>query len=761
MASDYDFGAAFARIENELIDSMMRNLRRNHLDWEDAEGFDWSQWQVEQLKYLEEYRKANEKSFGPRFARINSKLAQAIQHGYQNGQKSEEMSILQALAKNKQLQRYFNHQGIRGAGDAFFRINDRKLEALLQATQNDIQRAEYAVLRRSNDQYRKIIFQAQTYANTGAGTVEKAVDMATKDFLMRGIDCIEYKNGARHTISDYADMAIRTAERRAYLWGEGQKRQEWGVSLVIVNKRGGHPCPHCAKWVGKILIDDVYSGGRPDGKHTLLSEAMAQGFLHPRCKDGFTTYFPGVTSVPDPTTKAELREAEQAEQQETRQQHAELMAEKWDRRAKYSLDPDNKRAAEARAEEWHEEAAKSADLTERRRQRMAARNRAVASDVTEIAPAQPDFSTMNRSQLLQYAEDNLSTKFLDTKGANEGYLREAVRVLSEFEDKMGDQMIEGLHVRFGGLPPSSYGEYAKYDDKTKTVLLRKTGGLEQFEQGQRERNLKYRRKWNTDQDYSATETFSGTIWHELGHAVDIESGQALSRSLSANAVLDEASVRVSAYAGTTQNVRVTKRSEAWAENFAAYMDGGRNKSRVPPEIAEMIEGVFDQESIAKPVNSGIMNTKRIVNTKITPTGEVLNPMAKDDYLRMKNALNAQGVEVFAATQGDDLRYMLYLGAEGTYSNGRITHIGEIPSRGTFFEEIIHMHQSRVYGELSSTDPIELYAREIEANRKLLRCKGAYKLDDLDVSDIKRNLEEWERLFTNATGVSFDESNYRG
>jgi len=147
-------------------------------------------------------------------------------------------------------------------------------------------------------------------------------------------------------------------ERRAYLWGEGQKRQEWGVSLVIVNKRGGHPCPHCAKWAGKILIDDVYSGGRPDGKHTLLSEAMAQGFLHPRCKDGFTTYFPGVTSVPDPATKAELREAERAEAHETREQHAELMAEKWDRRAKYSLDPNNKRAAEARAEEWHEEAEK-------------------------------------------------------------------------------------------------------------------------------------------------------------------------------------------------------------------------------------------------------------------------------------------------------------------------------------------------------------------------------------------------------------------
>ena len=347
--ADYDFGAAFARIEEELIDGMMRNLQTYHLDWEDAEGFDWTQWQVEQLRNLEEYRRTNQERFGPQFESINALLEEAIRHGYDNGQKAEELSILQALASNRSLQRSLPSGSI---GTSFFRINDRKLEALLNATRSDIQRAEWAVLRRANDQYRKIIFNAQVYANTGAGTVEKAVDMATKDFLMRGIDCIEYSNGARHTIQDYADMAIRTAERRAYLYGEGQKRQEWGVSLVIVNKRSGHPCPQCAKWCGKILIDDVYSGGRPDGKHTLLSDAMAQGFLHPRCKDGFTTYFPGITTVPDPATKGELQEAEKAEAEEARQQLAERMAERWGRRAKYSLDPADERAAEARAAEW-------------------------------------------------------------------------------------------------------------------------------------------------------------------------------------------------------------------------------------------------------------------------------------------------------------------------------------------------------------------------------------------------------------------------
>ena len=276
---------------------------------------------------------------------------------------------------------------ISGAGDAFFRINDRKLEALLNATQNDMQRAEYAVLRRTNDQYRQIIFDAQVYANTGAGTVEKAVDMATHDFLSRGIDCIEYKNGARHTISDYADMYIRTAERRANLMGEGRKRQEWGVGLVIVNRRGtmtggnhGRACPQCIPWLGKVLVDDVYSGGKPDGVHPLLSDAMAAGFLHPRCRDKPTTYFPGISSAPDPATRREIRDAVEAEKEESRENYVQRQAEKFQRLEKYSLDPENRQKYAARAGEWKEaerglgksDGRKSKESTSRKRKKPTA-----------------------------------------------------------------------------------------------------------------------------------------------------------------------------------------------------------------------------------------------------------------------------------------------------------------------------------------------------------------------------------------------------
>ena len=492
----YDAGAAFARIEKILIASMMRNLRR-HLDEEAELEFDWSQWQVEQLKYLEEYRKANVKRFGPQFQSINAAIREAIEHGYQNGQNAEELKILEALARDQRVRRQLRGTPLGGAGDAFFRINDQKLEALLQATERDMQRAEYAVLRRCDDQYRQIIFNAQVYANTGAGTVQQAIDMATKDFLSRGIDCIEYRNGARHTISDYADMAIRTAERRAYLTGEGKKRQEWGVSLVIVNKRSGHVCPRCARWLGKILIDDVYSGGKPDGKHQLLSEAMQQGFLHPRCKDGFTTYFPGVSSVPDPVTREELQEAAQAEERENREAYARRQAEKYDRMAKYSLDPENKRMYAVRADKWNSEA-----------EHLDAMSTAKVGSSTGWEGTEPTVhDEKSRAQMVSYAESRgIQFENIEAFDGASDMLADELDTIAEIKKRFKLAPEEASRVRFYRGPRGDFGESSP---DRRTVLFN-TYGL-------RSRTVT-REILNEDHVLSAT-TEHGIAAHEMGHII--------------------------------------------------------------------------------------------------------------------------------------------------------------------------------------------------------------------------------------------------
>lgn len=352
--TEYDIEKAFRAIEDELIASMMRNLE-GHRAEEIEEGYNWTQWQVEQLKALEKYKAQNKKKFSSKFSDINDSIDAMIFAARQEGGTEQEQKILRALKKGLKASKVSQ-----GAEGAFFRLNTRKLNALIKATKSDFNKAEKAMLRMSEDKYRQIIFNAQVYANTGAGTYEKTVDMATKDFLKAGINCIEYANGARHTVKDYAKMAIQTASKRAYLTGEGEMRQSWGISTVIMNKRA-NACPKCLPFVGKILIDDVWSGGKAsDGPYPLMSSAMAAGLYHPNCKDVHTTYFPELDEEPDSKfTKEELEQVKEDYKQDQKQQHAGRMAEQFDRLSKYSLDPDNKKVYAVRKEQWENVVANS------------------------------------------------------------------------------------------------------------------------------------------------------------------------------------------------------------------------------------------------------------------------------------------------------------------------------------------------------------------------------------------------------------------
>lgn len=371
---DYDISKAFEKIENELISSMIRNFK-NHRVEEDKNNFCWTQWQAEQLKSLEEYRKHNAKKFGKRFKTINSKVEEMIRTAKADGNASQEAEILEAVKDGfKAPKKPSAHSTAE-----FFKVNDRKLDALIKSTTDDLKRAETAVLRMSNDKYRKAIFNAQVAMNTGAVTYEQAVDIACKDMLNAGLNCVEYKNGARHTLSDYADMAVKTANKRAYLRGEGEKRAEWGVSLVVVNSRQGG-CPDCAKYIGKVFIDDVYSNGKKsDGNYPLLSTAIKNGLFHPRCKDSTSTYYPELDDLDAPLSEDEIKELDRQRGIEEKQQYAQRQAERFDRRAEYSLDEDNKRIAQTRADEWHDRA----DMLEEKAKKAESVNKITAESVAK------------------------------------------------------------------------------------------------------------------------------------------------------------------------------------------------------------------------------------------------------------------------------------------------------------------------------------------------------------------------------------------
>lgn len=342
---DYNLAGAFAEIEHELMESMMRNMRR-HQKEEEQEGIEWSQWQAEQLRDLERYRLENKDKFTEDFKAINDMIADMIRQARATGKADEEISILEAIQMG-----WNRGKKKKGVSGEFFKQNDRKMNALIKATTQDMEKAEHAILRKANDEYRKTIFNAVAIANTGSLGYDKCIDIATRDMRRAGLRCVEYKNGSRHSLEDYADMVIKTTTKRAYLTGEGEMRAEWGISTVILNKRSS-ACPLCLPWVGKVMIDDVWSnGGKGDGKYPLLSHAIAEGLYHPRCKDSHTTFFPGISTEDSKWTKKELQQLEEENKTEAKQKEAERQAKVHEREAEFALDPEEKKAKQALTEQ--------------------------------------------------------------------------------------------------------------------------------------------------------------------------------------------------------------------------------------------------------------------------------------------------------------------------------------------------------------------------------------------------------------------------
>ncbi len=302
---EYNIKKLYEDMEMDLIVSMQRNLS-NHLKEENDVEFEYPQWQAIKLKELKRYQRENKDIIGNYTKGLDKRISDHLQEELKQGSISAIKQYNKLSGENKNPNKLMNN--------SFFKTNDRKVNALINSVNNDLNVAKQGALRMINDEYRQIIFKSAFFVANGVKTEKQATAMAIKEiserkatmlacdnvsktFLAGGLNCVEYKNGRRVNIASYAAMAVRTANTRAHLMGEGNFRKSIGRTLVQVTTHGGS-CPLCSKWQGKVLIDDVYSGGKSaDGPYQLLSEAMAQGFLHPNCRHGLTTYYPELEDV--------------------------------------------------------------------------------------------------------------------------------------------------------------------------------------------------------------------------------------------------------------------------------------------------------------------------------------------------------------------------------------------------------------------------------------------------------------------------------
>ncbi len=341
--SDFDKEIAeiYKDMELKMIESMKRNLG-SHLAEEDEAGIDYPQWQAIKIRELRKYQRHNKMLLKNSTRGMAKNIKDHIRDEMKQGSLHEMKRFKEAKGAG--------YKSAVAMKDGFFKINTRKVDALINSVQSDFSRADKAVLRMMNDTYRSTIFKYGMYVTNGVYTEKQAYDAAVKDFLSRGINCIEYKDGRRVNIADYTSMAIRTVNQRAYMAGEGEFRKELGETLVIISKHATS-CKLCKPFENKVLIDDVYSGGTPDdGDYMLLSQAMAEGLFHPRCRHGLGTYYPELEDIVHYET--EDNKLNEYGTEELNRAHVENMIQKYKRLTVGSIDPANIAKYQTKLNEW-------------------------------------------------------------------------------------------------------------------------------------------------------------------------------------------------------------------------------------------------------------------------------------------------------------------------------------------------------------------------------------------------------------------------
>lgn len=341
--SDFDKEIAeiYKDMELKMIESMKRNLGL-HLAEETEAGIDYPQWQAIKIRELRKYQRHNKMLLKSSTRGMAKNIKDHIRDEMKQGSLHEMKRFKEAKGAG--------YKSAVAMKDGFFKINTRKVDVLINSVNSDFSRADKAVLRMMNDTYRSTIFKYGMYVTNGVYTEKQAYDAAVKDFLSRGINCIEYKDGRRVNIADYTSMAIRTVNQRAYMAGEGEFRKYLGETLVIISKHATS-CKLCKPFENKVLIDDVYSGGTPDdGDYMLLSQAMAEGLFHPRCRHGLGTYYPELEDIVHYET--EDNKLNEYGTEELNRAHVENMIQKYKRLTVGSIDPDNIAKYQTKLNEW-------------------------------------------------------------------------------------------------------------------------------------------------------------------------------------------------------------------------------------------------------------------------------------------------------------------------------------------------------------------------------------------------------------------------
>ena len=305
-----DIAKIFEEIELRLIASLKRNLM-HHKAEEIREDRQWTAWQAIKLQNLQKFRRENRQIMQEYSDKIDADTRQLMTEQFREGeQEAEAVAGGEPAASVPDVH--------------FFGVNTPKMERLIEDITTLEQNVETAAVRNMDDVYRTTLNRVQLAMGSGSMTLNEAIDLATRDFLDKGINCIVYKDSRRVNIADYVRMVLRTTSTRAQLQGKSKRFAELGYDTVLISQYGG--CSKtCEPWQGKVYIDDVFtvwsgeiSGDSGKSRYCgkwfpLLSSAIRGGLFHPNCRHTMGLYIDGVTKIPPPIPAEQMQRQRELE----------------------------------------------------------------------------------------------------------------------------------------------------------------------------------------------------------------------------------------------------------------------------------------------------------------------------------------------------------------------------------------------------------------------------------------------------------------
>lgn len=331
MLSFRDIARIFEEIELRLIASLKRNLSRHKAE-EEKEGFEWSAWQAEKLNNIDNFRKENAQIADEYVDVIDDETRQLMTDQFHEGEHTAEQSVIDVSESGVNVpdvpaQPQPPEAPTAIPDDHFFGVNKPKMDKLMEDVTTLEKTALTAAVRNMDDVYRTTLNKVQLMMGTGSITLNEAIDLATRDFLDKGINCIVYADGRRVNIADYVRMALHTTSTRATLQGAAKRFAELGYDTVLISQYGS--CSKtCEPWQGKVYIDDVFTvwNGERSGDFgksnycdkwfMLLSVAIRGGLFHPNCRHTMGQYIEGLTKIPQPIPAEKIREQRELEEKQ-------------------------------------------------------------------------------------------------------------------------------------------------------------------------------------------------------------------------------------------------------------------------------------------------------------------------------------------------------------------------------------------------------------------------------------------------------------